>query len=203
MDKVTLYGSEHFPIPDDCSEVFSWLSCTDMLPCFPTFSAVWSTAVDALRDRVRPLAVVVREAGMLTVWITLGQQADALILEAFHAGDYIRALLLNTLADRVLFRMDETVVRLVREQLRAEDMFIGARLEPAVDFDLTAEHIASVHAVLPEAGLSSAHSLTPSKSMLFCLTLAPHDCMTTGLHDCSRCSQQLCPYRGAKGRTIG
>lgn len=198
MENVIRYGREYFPLLQLPETLLSGLGCTPELPCYPALLQNREKAVQLLLRYSNPQAVAVRQGETLTVWLTLGAQLDETLRACFQSGSFLLACLLNALADRMLFQMDEQTVTLLRQDLSREGCFIGARLEPALDFPLTSAHLAPLRTVAPEAACSTAGSLSPAKSLLFQLLLTPENCQSTGLHDCRRCTQRECPYRGSR-----
>ena len=198
MENVIRYGREHFPLDLLPEEVLTSLGCGPELPCRPAFLQSWGEAVQMLHRCSDPQAVAIRQGETLTVWLSLGAQLDETLCACFQSGRFILAYLLNTLADYMLFQMDELTVAMLRQELSHAGRFIGTRLEPSLDFALSAAHLTPVRSIVPEAALSAAGSLSPSKSMLFQLLLSPENCLSTGQHDCRRCSQTDCPYRGRR-----
>ena len=46
MEKVILYGPEHFDLHPDAPEVFGWLGCGENTPCHAAFQAAWEDGAD-------------------------------------------------------------------------------------------------------------------------------------------------------------
>lgn len=197
-----MFGPERFALRPDRGEVFAWLQCGEALPCRAAFEAEWGAATAALRESMLPCAAVWREGALMTVFVTLGAAAEERITALFREEAYVRGSLLNTMCDEMLFQMDEQMAALLQEMLAGEGLYIEKRLEPQVDLS-PAELIgrfAPLRSALPFARVSEAGTLSPTKSMMYCLTLSGHRCEQHALHDCARCRQKDCLYRDPKTR---
>ena len=201
MEKLTVFGPESFTLKPDREEVFKWLLCEEHLPCFDVYSSSWDEAVSILHDCVSPHAALLRdEDESVTLFITLGPEAEARITGLFEQQRYVMASLLNTLCDEMLFQMDRQAVILLEEALAPEDLHVTAWLEPMVDLspqDLV-KRFQPLLSAFPYARISHQGMLFPTKSMMYCVPLSHDGCQQPSLHDCSRCGQKNCLYRSVR-----
>ena len=201
MEQLTVFGLESFTLQPDREEVFQWLQCEERLPCYDAFSGSWDEAVSLLNDCVSPHAALLRDGDKaVTVFVTLGPEAEACITGLFEQQRYVMASLLNTLCDEMLFQMDRQAVILLEEALVPEDLHVTAWLEPMVDLspqDL-AKRLQPLLSAFPYARISHQGMLFPTKSMMYCVPLSHDGCQQPSLHDCSRCGQKNCLYRSVR-----
>ena len=192
---IKLYDENCFPVQTNQTVIFARLSCEPSLPCFACYADEWENALQDLRASAHPQAVVFRQDDLVHAFITLGDLIEARVTELFRAGHFIRAHLLNAMADELLYGMDKTLVPLLRQELLRSGAYIADRLEYGTDFQPAPDFVEVLHATLPQATLFPSGALKPLKSMLLAFQLSDHDCGATGLHDCSHCTQNTCPYR--------
>ena len=197
MERVMLFGPEHFVLRPDAPEVFGWLGCQESLPCHGAYRAAWPEAVALLQDHIQPQAALAEHGDQATVFLSLGSAAESLVDDLFHQQKFVLASLLNTLCDQMLFQMNHRFSELLQEKLNTEHRYMAERLEPGIDFtpDVQRRYFAPLQSLFPEVRISSSGMLTPAKSMMYCVTLTHQACEQTGLHDCSRCGQKDCIYR--------
>lgn len=199
MDKVSVFGAEHFNLHPDAPEVFGWLGCGEHLPCRAAYQAAWPEAVALLQADMRPRAALAEHDDLLTVFLTLGDAPENRVNILFQRHEYVLASLLNTLCDEMLFQMNAQFSDLLHQRLTAEHRYMAERQEPGVDFspETQRQRFASLKPCFPDVKISDTGILTPAKSMMYCVTLTQHECELTHLHDCSKCSQKDCIYRKA------
>ena len=197
MDKVTVYGPEHFAPRPDAPEAFGWLGCGEDTPCHAVFREAWPEAVRLLRADAGPRAATAEHGDLLTVFLTLGPEPEKRVDSLFERQAYVLASLLNTLCDQMLFQMNHTFSEMLRRELNAEGRYMADRLEPGAGFRPEAQRLrfAPLREAFPEARISGSGILTPAKSMMYCVRISGHVCDQTMLHDCSKCSQKNCLYR--------
>ena len=203
MEKLTVFGPEHFPITPDREEIFAWLACPEGLACRPAFESAWDGAARLLEETSRPMAAIVRDGkNRLTVFLTLGPLVEEAAAGLFRQERYVAASLFNTMCDELLFQMDRRSVTLLNELANREKLCISAREEPGTETPgaFPTDRFEPIRAACPWASLSPSGVIDPVKSMLYSVTLSEHACGFTALHDCSRCSQKDCPYRDARSR---
>ena len=198
MAEMMIFGPDRFLLEPSREEVFSWLMCTEELPCYRAFDTEWEAAVALLHACISPYAAFVRESeNSMTVFITLGPQAEAEITRLFEAQHYVAASLLNTLCDEMLFQMDRQAAAIMEDVLAPEGLHIAARMEPVVD--LAPDDLSRLSRPLldafPDVRVTRQGMLFPTKSMMYCVSLSSTACDNEALHDCSRCSQTNCLYR--------
>lgn len=197
MDKVALFGPEHFSLRPDAPEVYGWLGCGENMPCHGAYREAWPEAAALLREHMRPQAALAEHGELLTVFMTLGIAPETQVDALFARQEYVLASLLNTLCDQMLFQMNHQFSALLQEKLNAEHRYMAERLEPGIDFspEVQRQRFAPLQSAFPDVKISASGMLTPAKSMMYCVALSFHACDQTKLHDCSKCSQKDCIYR--------
>ncbi len=201
MDELTVFGPECFELKPDREEVFKWLQCGEGLPCRGVFADAWDEAVSLLYAVIRANAVLIRNAdGAVSVFLTLGPDAEAGVTRLFRQQRYVAASLLNTLCDEMLFQMDRQAGTLLEKALAPEGLHIAGLMEPMVDLDpqeLT-RRVQPLFRAFPYVRISRRGTLFPTKSMMYSIALAREGCGHHSLHDCSRCRQTNCLYRSIR-----
>ena len=201
MEQLTVFGPERFTLKPNRNEVFKWLQCDEQLPCYCTYTAAWDESVSLLQASIAPRAALVRaEDGAVSMFMTLGPEAETQITQLFCQERYVIASLLNTLCDEMLFQMDRQAGALLEEAFMSEGLHIATLMEPMLDLapDDMLRRIQPMLRAFPFVRVSRQGTLFPTKSMMYSITLTHEDCRKHSLHDCSKCSQVNCLYRSVK-----
>ncbi len=201
MDKITVYSGECFPIRPDREEVFGWLQCGGDMPCRGAYESAWDHAADLLRQTAEPRAAVLREEeDRLTILLTIGGRAETHASRLFQEREYIAGSLLNVLCDELLFQMDSRASELLQRALTMEGLFAAGRAEPGTGMSVAEQRrsLARLEHAMPGMRISEHGIISPTKSMMYRLTLSRRNCGGLALHDCAKCPQKECLYRSVK-----
>ena len=193
-----IFGADRFTLEPDRDEVFAWLQCRRGLDCLPAFENEWKPALRLLEETMHPLAATLRKTQhALTVFLTIGPEAERRVGALFGEEKYILGSLLNTLCDEMLFPMDRQMATVLRRELLPEHLYMAERLEPRVHLspETLQADFRPLQQVVPFARVSDSGVLYPAKSMLYRVTLSGQADAVLALHDCARCDQLDCLYR--------
>lgn|GEM_PF-3523115 len=198
MEKTTILTKECFRLVPDRDEAFLWLDCSSSIPCRSAFESQWDTAIRILERTSDPNAVIIRgEEKGLSVFVSVGPEAEKAVDSLFSQGEYILASLVNTLCDQRLFQIDHLTASYLTDSLKKEHLYLAERKDPAQE-ELPQEavkQLAVIKGILPWAGITESGILMPTKSMFYRIGLSRQACSTDTLHDCSACPQTDCLYR--------
>ena len=68
MEKITVFGPEHFQLRPDAPEVFGWLGCGENMPCYGAYREAWPEAAALLWEHMRPQAALAEHDDLATVF---------------------------------------------------------------------------------------------------------------------------------------
>lgn len=205
----------------DLSVKFSENFILNMIDCTPD-SPIYETAMEELKeleDRacllIRPKAVIasgeidraVSSAGIpegaeaLFTIVTLGKEISEWSSSLFREGDYLGGMLVNAMADEVLFQADTAVQQAVIEMSRSMNMGVKKRMEAPNDIGMESQRLAwEVTEAKKEIGVEirSSYMLDPLKSncVIYLLDRCSGEYRTA--HNCKNCKTVHCKRRMAE-----
>ena len=199
---LKLFGNDDFILRPDKEEIYGWLGLREELPAYAAYEAAWDEAL-AVFSRAAGIrcCIHIKNRQAATVFFTLGGRAEQAVEAAFSRGDYVLASLVNSLADQAVFRSDMRTGMLLREELAGLGLYAGIRTEAPFDYPLSAQAglFEPMRRALSDVRALPSGLFVPAKSMMYSVGLSTRP-EEEGLpkHDCSRCGQKSCPYRGLR-----
>ena len=199
---ISLYTGERFAPRPEKEEIYGWLGLKHSLPAFSAFEAAWEEArmlFEAAADISCCIHIEKKQAA--TVFFTLGEKVEREAEAAFSRGDYVMGTLINGIADQAVFQLDAQTGRLLRETIAGSMLYADRRMESPFDYPAV-EHVRLLQPMLramPDVRVLCSGLFSPSKSMMYRVTLTEEPGSNLPVHDCSRCSRDKCPYRGFRG----
>ena len=199
---ISLFSGGGFAPRPEKEEIYGWLGLSRALPAFAAFEAAWDEAAalfEVFADISCCIHIEKRQAA--TVFFTLGERAEREVEAAFSRGDYVTGTLINSMADQAVFRSDALTGRMLRDALAESMLYADRRMEAPFDYP-AAEHVRLFQPMLramPAVRVLRSGLFSPCKSMMYRVTLTEEPGNNLPEHDCSRCAQADCPYRGFRG----
>ncbi len=132
--------------------------------------------------------------------VTLGSEIVAAMDEYFAEGDYMGGVLLNAMADVILFQGSQQLYASIAAQAQDQGLTLSPRQEPGNSSSVMAgqwilDAVKSQAQVAVE--LTSGYMLNPKKSLAYYYGAGKTLPFTLIDHDCSSCSAENCPHRKA------
>lgn len=142
--------------------------------------------------------------------VSIGDEIDKIVKEQFATHNYLEGMLLNSLADEVLFEATNQLHGILDKDIKegvfdngdvsVKSLFMTSRFETGTSIvpiewqkdlydDIQAVHNTSIN-------ITSGLMLDPSKSLAYLYGLTKEDCSKGFDHDCSECDSISC--RGRK-----
>ena len=183
-------------ICDEYDEVYEELAAL----CRPVALAAFTKLEDGFADAGIPAG-----SGILCVLRSLGFEASALSGRYFAAGDCLKGMLADKLADALLFSMEKELNPQLAAACRRRGKGIDGRFDPPNQVPMTAQRL-----IFEETGaqerlgfrLSSGLMVDPQKSCTSLYVLTDDtDRMLVG-HDCRRCKNRTCRNRRHYGGNV-
>lgn len=135
---------------------------------------------------------------LIYVAYTIGSDISKQIYKFFKANDYLKAIFLDTMANKILFNMEDTLLNVIKQYCIERDLGINIRLEPSKELNLKTQKI-----ILEELqanqligiDITQNYMLYPIKSNTFILgadKCYKHFDMN---HSCNKCNMISCKMR--------
>ncbi len=131
---------------------------------------------------------------------TIGKRISGKSQEYFDQGDYVKAMLLDAIADVSVFQGEEAFLQRLKKECQQRKFGISGRYEAPTHIPMEFQQFAfeqtKADAYL-SMELSSGLMLNPVKSSCQCLTLSKKIGEFHLDHDCSACTNFLCSLRSS------
>lgn len=199
---VILFSGSSFIQQPEKQQIYGWLGLDEALPAFAAFGAAWDEAralFEASADISCCIHIEKRQAA--TVFFTLGQRVEREVEAAFSRADYVTGTLINSMADQAVFRSDTQTGKILSDALAESSLYAHRRMEAPFDYPVQEQVrlFEPMRRALPAVRVLRSGLFMPAKSMMYRVTLADRPAEGPPAHDCSRCAQRDCPYRGPRG----
>ena len=135
------------------------------------------------------------DADVIYVLVSTGERISREADRLFITGDCVKGLLLHSMADEYLFRLDEWIQDRIREYCREEGIGIRERLEAPgrLPAEFQEELLEAVKCRETEKiRLTKGHMFEPVKTMGYLLTVSSDRCQMRMGHDCNTCEAVNC-----------
>lgn len=201
-----------FNIYADKTAVLTAMGCPDDNPQYEIFSGEFDNIIDDAYSLIRPIAVF--GFGNLTeqsqtkdypcgtqiiyAVISVGDEIQKRSADEFDKGNYICGMMINTIADTVLFSMDKQLGEHIKEFCTNQNIGISARLEAPHDIppQIHAEVCDTLN-LTEKAGISvtSGFMFNPVKTSCAVFITDKNPNIFNVCHDCGNCPNTKCQFR--------
>ncbi len=192
------------------AETLDSMQCYINSPSYSIYESLFDEIMEENRDILQPFAYYVMTENqvinnnelyeqIVCCAITLGAEVDRKMQNYFEVDDYMKGILLSSIADNVLFHASKELYQLIYNDVRKQNMMLTKRIEPGTSsLPITAqswvlESIKEQEAVA--LTLTSGYMLNPTKSMAYCYGAGRNLIYTPIDHDCSQCDHVHCIHR--------
>ncbi len=131
--------------------------------------------------------------------VSLGLGIDQAIAASFKAHDYLGGMMLNALADWMLFEATIHLYEEIGGDVKGTGKYLSARVEPGNgEVDMTVQK--EIFDVVMQAydldmRITEGFMLAPTKSLCYYYEITEEDCSKGIDHDCSTCGSIVCKQR--------
>lgn len=199
---ISMFGGSDFILRPDKEEIYDWLGVREELPAHVAYEAAWEEALVLFKGAADiRCCIFVENRQAATVFFTLGGKAEHEVEAAFSRGDYVLGSLINSMADQAVFRSDLRTGMLLSDTLAEEGLYAARRMEAPFDYPLNTQTalFEPMRSSLPAVRALPSGLFTPAKSLMYRMALSAQPADVMPQHDCARCNQKNCPYRGLRG----
>ncbi|MGI6225105.1 MAG: hypothetical protein ACOYJ1_02510 [Peptococcales bacterium] len=195
--------------------IFRIMKCHLESPMYHNLSDIFDNLLKDINNFIDPLGVysfidipqsfksynIINSRKVVLFFLTLGERVSLKINEYFTEGEYLKAMLLEVMADEILFKMTDQLYSNVLLEARQNNWNLSTRYEPGSEnVPLHVQKDIFNLLNLGELGisLSSNFMLMPLKSITFFCGAGEGVCETPQMHDCSKCNIKKCMFRDEK-----
>lgn len=186
-----------FDIKINKDNVLKAVSCFPDSPVYAHVSREYDRVLPEAERLLEPRAYARFSNGAVYCLITAGSGISDYSKCLFDEGEAIGGLLVNAIADELIFAIDEALGERIKTECAAREKGIARRLDAPANMPL--ERQAEIIDAVGEDGvtLTDGLMLEPVKSLGYILELTSDDAVFNAQHDCSKCKSVNCPRRRA------
>lgn len=192
MDRIEI---NNFDIQLNKDSVLSALGCFSGSGIYDTVSIYFDELLERVMSVLSPCAVIKFEDMRVYCAMTLGDGISEYSKSLFDAGEGMKGMLCDAMADEYLFAMDGAAADIVKKECALLGRGVKKRLEAPVDLPLAEQKIILEKTDIDGVGVTSGFMLEPVKSMCYILELTGDERIFNAQHDCSKCNNTDCPRR--------
>lgn len=128
---------------------------------------------------------------------TIGDKISSYSTQMFSEGDYLKAMLINAMADSCLFETEQEWKPVLLDLCRKQHMGIAKRLEAPQDLPMDIHKVVYRKLRGEQIGLriSGGFMFYPTKTLCQIFILTEDACIKNVEHDCGRCTNVTCKFR--------
>lgn len=200
----------------DKERIFRIIDCSWESPAFQQVDILYQKSMEEITNILKPLGVYnfvdfsesmgfsdIQGCEKIVYFLlTLGNGIDKKINSYFAQGKYMEALLMDTIANEILFKCTEELYNKVSLEVRAYGWGLTRRFEPGsgdVPLDFQKEILAGLDLKDLKISLTEKNMLTPLKTItFFCGAGENVKPALKGGYACDLCSRKDCKFRHEK-----
>lgn len=206
-----------FSVIADKKRTMQAIECDEKNPVYDVVSSIYDQLLVKAEQLVNPRAVIrcqampenylcVETLGLegckeiIFCIATIGDKVESEIAKLMQDGDYLEALVLNSIADQIVFNITNQVRKIITRSLVEDAVSLTRKFSPGVD-QVPMHFQRDIYDRL-EAGslldlnISPGYMLTPTKSIAFYygITDKVNDNVLINDHECFCCGDEKCKY---------
>lgn len=196
----------------DKARVMEWMDCRSDSPVYEEVAELYDQVEEEIKALCRP--VVLLKFGQLEADLepagiragapavyglcSIGEEISRRSTEAFAQGDGLLGMMINTMADLMLFGLENEIQEMLKKECGERNMGILRRLEAPQDMPMEMQkviHVQTKALELAGIGLTSGYMFDPVKSNGIVFLLTKDAKIFRAQHDCRNCTRTDCPMR--------
>lgn len=194
MDRIYI---DDFGIKLNKEKILAALGCNENSSVYGAVSRYFREEEDTFRSLVSPKAAAKREGMRIFCLLTLGREISEYSKRLFDAGEGMKGLLINAMADEYLFEMDAVLSERIKTECAKTEHGVKERLCAPENLPLPEQKVIVEKTEIDGVGLTEAFMLNPVKTLGYILELTEDTSVFNAQHDCSKCRATDCPRRSA------
>lgn len=131
------------------------------------------------------------------ILLTLGAEFSELLKQREEKGEHTQALLLDTMADALIFNLEKQVTKHVQSMCKERHVGVAGRLEAYSDLPAAFQNIICEELDSKQYGVTCNESyiLEPVKSMTYVLEITEDETQFHAFHNCAQCRENGCKMK--------
>jgi uncharacterized 2Fe-2S/4Fe-4S cluster protein (DUF4445 family) len=138
--------------------------------------------------------------------ISLGEDISLHATENFEEGNYLEGLMLDTIADQMVFSLTEQLYLEIYENAKIMNLGLTKRMSPGdrnIPIEMQKEILFDVLANKDiDVGITDGYMLNPVKSLTYFYGADKDMSLARADHDCAECSQENCKFKNKEDVNI-
>lgn len=206
MEKIKVLRDFHPFI--DREKVFRQLNCYPDSPVYEEMEESFDEIKDEMLKLCKPVGVLSlgripadyfqQEREAVYVLVTIGQEISDRSTQKFAEGDYVQGMLIDAIADSVLFSLEDDIQRELRDACAGWKKGVSRRLEAPQDIsmDIQKEALRQTNGEeLLGLELSSGYMFRPIKTSSQIYLTTDNEKIFKAQHNCRTCPNINCQHR--------
>lgn len=193
----------------DITSILETIDCHKNNSNYESYKEKLNKLIETYIDCIKPMGYVVEETiskylpasslKSLYCMVSLGDAIDQVISRCFKNYEYLEGMMMNALADQVLFEATDHLFEILKEEQSEKALYLTIRYEPGnMDIPMSVQKDI-FDRIVPKFNLdmmiTEGYMLTPTKSLTYLYGISKEDCSMGLDHDCSSCDSIKCPHR--------
>lgn len=199
MDRLQSYDLQ---IKYDLNTVLELIDCRSDNPNFLTYKDQLKALIERVDGVMKPKGYVVldsdNEKTKVQCLVSIGKEVEIMTSQLFADYEYLEGMMLNALADTVLFEATNHLFEIINKVVKDEGQYLSSRFEPGNSDVPMSIQKTLFDQIVPEFDLdmiiTEGFMLSPAKSLVYYYEVTEEDCTFGVDHDCSLCESN-CPHR--------
>lgn len=181
-------------------DVLQTMDCRKTSPNYDEYVRACQLLIETYQERFKATGwMVVEGKTRANCLVVLEPSLELAVKEQFDEGDYLTGLLLNTMADHLLFDAVEKMERKMAQELAPQGLYLAGRVEPGCG-SVPLEEVAQVLDAIKqsydvEMTLTEGFMMEPVKSSAHYYNLDQDSASYQTGKSCESCERELCRYR--------
>jgi uncharacterized 2Fe-2S/4Fe-4S cluster protein (DUF4445 family) len=191
-------------------EVLESIQCYPNTACYPIYEELFDEILKENEEFLKPVGyyVMTNQHGegikeffdqMVCCIVTLDKDVDIKMSAYFAEDDYMKGVLMSSMADAIIFQASTQLYQLIFETVKAQGMMMTKRIEPGTSGAtvIAQKWILETLNAVENTGIiiTSGYMLNPTKSMGYFYGIGKSIDSTPIDHDCSECDHISCKHR--------
>lgn len=151
-----------------------------------------------LYTNIKPYAIIkfgyFNNKKVIYVIMTVGNKIMDLIYKIFDDGNYLNALLLDTMTNNYLFQMDFSICKQLKLISKKYNFGIKARLEPSNDIPIETQKLI-LEQTKAEIEINESFIYNPIKTIGYILEITNNKNEFNAIHNCNMCKLTDCKFK--------
>ena len=194
----------------DISAVLNSIECYSSNLHYNNYENRLEELIEENLINIQPVGYIIKDTaneylpstGINTIYclVSLGAWIDLKIKELFEEHEFLDAMMMNALADNILYDATKELYKMLTGEIETKGLFLTSRYEPG-NSNVPIEIQKQICDLMVETfnldlSITEGFMLSPLKSLVYFYGITTKECDPGIDHDCSLCSNISCKFRG-------